>query len=255
MTRHRFYTPAPAYTPGDVLELPPDESRHASRSLRLTAGDVVEIFNGKGDCALAEVKACPRHAPLLVAVHDILPPLQGETQHRITLALPLLKSDKLDDVFSAATQLGTFRFALFSSAFCVSNPDGGAIEKRLERWRRIIIEAAAVSGRTVIPDIVAPVPFGVLLSRIPAGTKSLMPWEGRTDPLLSEILKGLKNGNQSPASHVILITGPEGGFHPEEASAARAAGVHLCSLGPRILRAEIAPLAALSIILSFAGEI
>lgn len=233
---------------GALLILTPEASHHVAHVLRLGAGAPLFICDGMGREAsgIIESMAEGRVSVRLGKVESASS--FRETQIPISLACPLLKADKLETVLRMASELGVSAFTIFRSARCVSHPSESSIRNKLERWQRIIEDAVRLSRRTVMPLIRGVLSFEQLLSAMPADARIYMPYEGEGFPLLSQTFKPSKGGD------VFIMTGPEGGFESSEVEMAKERGVHICSLGNRILRAETAPLAALSAILTLTGE-
>lgn len=210
---------------GDVV-LGPREVRHL-HVLRLTDGDEVRVFDGKGGEALAVIRELGdvRAVLTISAVVDAA----SETPTPITLAVALLKGDKLSDVVRASTELGVTTIQLLSTRFA-DVPDIGAA--KLERLRRVATEASKQSRRAVVPDVLAP----VKLADLPPTSQGFVAHPGSADRLTDLV------SWQTP---VTLVSGPEGGFHDAEIDLLSARGYRTVTLGPRILRAETAPLALL----------
>lgn len=158
-------------------------------------------------------------------------PSPRESPLPLTLAQALLKAEKLDLVVQKATELGVHEIVLYVSARCVA----GASKRRIQRWERIAREAAKQSQRALIPPISGPLAFGDLLS-LPHGGARLVFWEQ---------ISGAGHWPAPAAGSVLVVVGPEGGLTAGEIEAARAAGFHAVGLGPRLLRAETAAIAAL----------
>jgi 16S rRNA (uracil1498-N3)-methyltransferase len=151
----------------------------------------------------------------------------------------------MDLLVEKATELGVTAIAPLHLRRCVATGSG-----RLTRWRAIAREAAEQSGRTRLPAIEAPVPLATFLATLPAEAIRLALWEGEGGlPFHSLDVAGLRS---RPA---VLVVGPEGGLSREEVETLREAGFALLTLGPRILRAETAPLAALALLQFLAGDL
>ncbi|MFC4456002.1 16S rRNA (uracil(1498)-N(3))-methyltransferase [Deinococcus sonorensis] len=212
------------------MTLPPDELRHL-RVLRLRPGDRLRVFDGRGQEAEAVLERLDEGGALLRLGEAV----QGnrETPQPVTLAVALLKGDKLSDVVRAATELGVARVQLLQTRFS-DVPDIG--EQKLIRLRRIAAEASKQSRRAVVPEVLAPVP----LLQLPLGGQQAFVAHPGSAERLSERLDW--------SLPVLLVSGPEGGFSDAEVAALTAGGCVGVTLGPRILRAETAPLALLGAI-------
>ncbi|WP_102128027.1 16S rRNA (uracil(1498)-N(3))-methyltransferase [Deinococcus planocerae] len=208
------------------MTLGPREARHL-HVLRLREGDPVRVFDGQG----AEAGATLTLLDDARAVLTLGGRLTGaaETPQPVTLAAPLLKGDKLADVVRAATELGVWRVQLVVTRHADAREIG---EQKLQRLRRVAEEASKQSRRAVTPEVFSPIPLAELR------------WEGRlfvAQPGAAARLTDHLNW-EAP---VTLLTGPEGGLWDAEVSALEARGAVAVTLGPRILRAETAPVALL----------
>ena len=159
------------------------------------------------------------------------------------------KADKLEHVIQKATELGATEIVAFPSSRCVSRPDEKSLAKKLERWQKIAASAAEQSGRGRIPSVLTVNSYREAVERAARSELPLFPYENeRTVSLRAAI---------GPAQFhtAAIMTGPEGGFSEDEVQLAEEAGMKICSLGPRILRCETAPLCALSAVLYAAGAL
>lgn len=211
------------------MSLGPRELRHL-RVLRLSEGDTVRVFDGAGGEAEATVAQLTELGGLLTLGEPLA--AGSETPQPVTLAVALLKGDKLADVVRAGTELGVGRFRLLQTQHADVPEIGPA---KLERLRRVAGEAARQSRRALVPAVDAPIP----LAQLTLDGQGFVAHPGSTERL-SEHLHW-----NAPLT---LVTGPEGGFAEEEVDALTARGFTPVTLGPRILRAQTAPLALLGAI-------
>ena len=160
----------------------------------------------------------------------------------------LPKGDKLEHVIQKATELGAFEIVAFPSSRCVSKPDEKSIAKKLERWQKIAASAAEQSGRGMIPKVLTADSYQAALQRASEADKAILFYENERATTLR---MALENGSFSSIS---LLTGPEGGLEEWEVEKAKDMGIHICTLGSRILRCETAPLCALSAVMYASGE-
>ncbi|MEE0806185.1 MAG: RsmE family RNA methyltransferase, partial [Acutalibacteraceae bacterium] len=151
---------------------------------------------------------------------------------------------KLELVTQKATELGVSQICPVLTARSVSRPDAKAAAKKQERLQRIALEAAKQSGRGAVPAVAALTDFRTAVQNA-KGAKILF-YEGGGAPLSACLPAG--------ESEVSVFIGPEGGFDAEEVEFARAHGAVTATLGPRILRTETAPLAALAILMFMTGN-
>ena len=216
-----------------------NDAHHISRSLRMAAGERVTVCNGEGteyDCELTEFLPDCVRARILSSE-----PSRTEPPFKATVYQALPKGEKLDSIIQKSVECGVSEIALFESERCIVRIKDGEKDKKGERRQRIALEAAKQCGRGVVPAVSAPTSYRAMLTRAASADLKLFCYEGEGTEPLGRILAS----HPHPAS-VAVIVGSEGGFSPEEADAALAAGCVLTGLGKRILRCETAPLLALS---------
>jgi 16S rRNA (uracil1498-N3)-methyltransferase len=240
MTRRRFFVPASEIRDG-VARLPPDELHHLRHVLRLNAGTQVEVFDGRGRSYTGRVEG--EGANLRVGS---LAPLDTQAEPAIdcTLALALIRAERFEWALEKATELGVRAIVPIAAARSEVRLPPSRLDARLDRWRRIVRSAAKQSRRSAIPEIERP----CSLEQLVAATGS----EGE------RLLLAERGGNPWPtlgARRVVVAVGPEGGWEPGELRAAESAGWHRVGLGPRVLRAETAAVAALALIQFTAGDL
>lgn len=211
---------------GRIMPLTPDEAQHL-RVLRLRPGAQLRVFDGQGAEAAATVIRLDEGGALLELGEAM--DNDRETPQPVTLAVALLKGDKLSDVVRAATELGVTTVQLLQTRH-TDVPDIG--EQKLTRLRRVAAEASKQSRRAVTPEVLAPVP----LTQLRLEGQGFLAHPGSKERLLDTLHWDRP---------VTLASGPEGGFSEGEVAALTASGFVAITLGPRILRAETAPLALL----------
>ena len=231
-----------------IVWLCPEDATHLSRVMRAKVGDVVRLCDGKG--TEYEGRVCQLGADFAKA--EILSSKKSESEPSVavTLYLGLPKADKLELVIQKATELGAVRIVPFVSRFCVAKPKNE--EKKLTRWNKIAKEAAKQSARGFVPQVEMPLTFEQMLSEAASQNAAFFFYEAGGEALFCE---GRLHSRLTGAKTVALITGAEGGFSPEEAQQAKQAGCVIAGLGPRILRCETAPLAALSALMALTGNL
>ncbi|HMB78802.1 MAG TPA: 16S rRNA (uracil(1498)-N(3))-methyltransferase [Vicinamibacterales bacterium] len=238
---HRFF--APSLDSGDeTVTLPREEAEHLTRVLRLGVGDSVSVFDGRGHEFSARVASALRREVRVQIVSRLEP--AAESAVALTLAQAVLKGDKMDEVIRDAVMLGVS--AIQPIVTLRSETTIAALIKgaRLERWRRVALASVKQSRRAVLPEIRLPLMLDTALAE-PAGALRVM----LVEPAASAEVEPIAVLQQAPApADATLFVGPEGGWAAEEWSAAAAHGVRLMSLGPRTLRADAVPIAAISIL-------
>ena len=216
---HRYFT---TDISGGTAVLSGADAHHLAHVMRARPGETVTLCDGKGTdyaCAVRGFGPDTVELEILSSSTSV-----SEPGVRVTLYVGYPKQDKLETIVQKAVELGAVRVVPFFSRYCVAAPKKE--EQKNLRYNRIAFEAAKQSGRGVVPQVELPVTYG--------------------EPLLSRL---------GGAETIGLITGSEGGFSPEEAAAAREAGCVQIGLGPRILRCETAPLAALAAVMTLTGNL
>lgn len=229
---------------GSTAILTGPEARHIATVLRLSIGTAIMLFDGSGTYYEAVLnKISPSR--IETKIISIIPYIDtGEELHpALHLALGLLKGKKTDFVIQKITELGITGLHPFYSRYCVAKDHS---ENRLQRWQKIALEACKQCNRPKPPDINPAQNFTDLLSASGEADYNikLIFWENKMgQKTIREIFAPLKK-----VDSVIILIGPEGGFSNEEVRQATDAGFEPVTLGSRILRAETAAIAAVSII-------
>ncbi|MCK5914376.1 MAG: 16S rRNA (uracil(1498)-N(3))-methyltransferase [Desulfuromusa sp.] len=235
-----FYLPEPELCGGALISLPNELRKHLQAVLRLQPGDKVQLFNGAGQVATAILKE--DYEVELQDVIDSPPPPCS-----LTLIQGSPKGDKLELILQKGTELGVNEFYLTAMERSVGLLKSDRKQKRLERWRKIIQEAARQSRQYHLPQLMAETSLASTLTTVEADLKLLL-WEESAAPL-EDILP------QLPPRKIAVMVGPEGGISQQEADQARALGYQAVSLGPRILRTETAGLAIMAILQYLYGDL
>ena len=248
MSFARFFAPA-AGVPGDRILLPVDEAEHLTRVLRLSSGDRVRVFNGRGAEFEAVVDAADREGVRLTLGAPCTP--APEPRVAITLAQAVLKGDKMDDVVRDAVMIGVAAIHPIVTARTEISIAALARGHRRERWERIAVSSAKQCGRAVVPPILEPREFNPRESSpdaaFPAPVFTLVEPNTSAGRALADI-----DGTPIP-DHVTLAVGPEGGWTAAEVQAAATLGT-LVTLGKRTLRADAMALVALAALFAKYGE-
>lgn len=219
-----------------------EDGRHISRSLRMRVGEALTISDGAGFDYAGEIEDISGDTVYVRLTQQIQN--ASEPTLRVALYPGMPKGDKLDLVVQKATELGAVEITPVLTVRSVSRPDGKSAAKKQDRLQRIALEAAKQSGRGAVPTVGAMTNFKEAV-RNAKGTKILF-YEGGGAPLSACLPE-----NENDAA---IFIGPEGGFAPEEVEFAKENGVITATLGPRILRTETAPLAALAILMYMTGN-
>lgn len=244
---HRFFVPPDAIARGGVTILGP-QAHQIANVLRMQAGDHIVVLDNSGwEMEIELVEVGPYRVEGQVVRRSLA---RGEPKIKVSLYQAMLKGDRFEFTLQKGTELGIVEFVPIITSRCVvANLDD--INKKLERWERIIREAAEQSRRGHLPLLEAATMFQQACERArDAGGLFLLPWEEETRASLKDIL----TASTLPFS-ISLFVGPEGGFTAEEVQMAKSYGAKTIGLGPRILRAETAGLVATSVILYEAGDL
>jgi len=222
-----------------AIDLPAAEVKHA-RVRRLHNGAEVVVFDGRGCAYRGRIEAYSRDA-VRVALVEALPARAAESPLAITLAVAVLKADRLDWVIEKTTELGVARIVPFECEHSLARPSAA----RQTRWRSIAAGAAKQCGRSIVPTVETCSSFAAVIER--SAERKLLFWEGA--PV------GERLSTAGAPHQVLAIVGPEGGFTAGEATAARSAGAQVVSLGPRILRADTAAISAATLCQHLWGDV
>lgn len=232
----RLYVELPLEQPGQAFELPPGAARHA-QVLRLQPGDALRLFDGRSDLLWsAEITAMGRSsvAVRLIDAHRV----DAELPLAVTLATVMPANDRMDFLVEKATELGAAALQPLMGERSVLRLNAERADKKRGHWQGVAQAAAEQCGRVRLPEIHA-------VRQLPAWLAGLPPVQaGELRWLASPGAQGLPARKAVQA--VTLLTGPEGGLSETEEQLALAAGFQRISLGPRILRADTAPLALLA---------
>ena len=220
------------------LALPPGAARHV-QVLRLQPGDEVTLFDGSGDEWTAAVTAMGR-SEVRVALKS-RQPVDREMKRAVTLAVVMPANDRMDGIVEKACELGAVAIQPLMSERSVLRLQGDRAEKKRAHWQGVAIAAAEQCGRSK-PLQVAPVKtLAQWLADLPDDADEQR-W--LLSPVAAQPLPALAS-KAGDAGRIVVLSGPEGGLSEAEEQSARARGFSAAKLGPRILRADTAPLAVL----------
>ena len=214
--------------------------------LRLRPGEDVTVCDGEGTDYKCRLVQADKEQAELEVVEVVRCPAEPSVKVSVLCGLP--KGDKTEYIIQKCVEAGAHEILFFLSKRCVARPD--APEKKLERWQRISEEAAKQSGRGIIPRVGWCGEFADALNEAAHKDLGLFMYETGEREKLDEVLKA-----HADVKTAAILTGPEGGFEPFEAELARICGLHLCSMGERILRCETAPVVALTAAMFATGNL
>lgn len=238
----RLHVDGLALLRGQAFELPAAAARHA-QVIRLQPGDAVVVFDGHGTELAATVERIERRRVVLrlgeprAALPE--PPVEA------TLAVVVPANDRMDAVIEKATELGAAAVQPLVSQRSVWRLDGARAAQRRAHWQAVAIAASEQCGRARVPQVHEPLALAAWLARddLPELRLVLTPATAtaETGPAPSDPMPALSTG-----ARIVALSGPEGGLTPDEVARARARGFRSWTLGPRVLRADTAPIAWLA---------
>lgn len=222
-----------------VLEAGP--SLHLSRALRMKVGDALVLFNGRGGQYPATISAIDRKAVVVASAEQEA--LECESPLHLQLGIAVSRGERMDWVVQKATELGVSCIAPLVSERTEVKLGAERGEKKLRHWQQIATSACEQCGRNRLPQILAPQSLAGWLQDVQADLRLVLHHTAVT-----------RDPGPAPPRSVALLVGPEGGLSEEEIRAAEEAGFASLQLGPRVLRTETAPLAAIAILQARWGD-
>lgn len=224
--------------------LPAAASMHLLQVLRLRPGAELTLFDGRGGEYRARLLNAERRGAR-VAVGEWRD-RECESPLAVTLLQGVARGERMDLIVQKSVELGVTRIVPVLTAFSVVRLDGGQAGKRREHWQAVANSACEQCGRNRVPEVATPVGLAAGLAALAAGGVRAV-----LEPDAAVTLADAARG----CTAATLLIGPEGGLSPEELTLAAAHGFTACRLGPRVLRAETAPLAALALLQAMAGDL
>lgn len=232
--------------PGAELRLDGDAAHYLAGVLRMQPGRSIILFNGRGGEFTAEIAAVGKRQ-LDLRVGEARPDA-GVSPLSVELAVAVSRGERFDWIVQKSTELGVTRIQPIWSERVEVKLDGRRLDRKLQHWRRISIGACEQCGRTRVPELPAPLTLQDYLGRSQAELRLLL------HPAEAGRLDRTDSGPRRPQSAALLV-GPEGGWDDGEVAAVLATGFQPWQLGPRILRTETAPVAALAILQDRFGDL
>ena len=236
----RVFTPQ-ALTLNSTLELAEAQSHYLSKVLRMQAGRELILFNGEGGEYSAEIFAVHKKQ-LEVLVKDFLPE-NRQSPLNLELAIGVSRGERMDWVLQKATELGVTKITPLITERTEVKLSGERADKKMEHWQQIIISACEQCQRNILPELSEPQNFS--------------DWIDTCDAELKFVLHHRNNqgfSKDKSAKNISLLIGPEGGLDNDEIAQAVAKNFSPLTLGPRVLRTETAPVAAISLVQYLWGD-
>ena len=238
----RIYTPQ-SLTPDKTIALDVEAAHHVARVLRMQSGDELILFNGEGGEYRAAITAVDRkNVHVALGACDTS---ERESLLAIHLGIAISKGERMDWVIQKATELGVAQITPLQTERVEMRLNGEREEKKSAHWRSVAISACEQCARNRIPIINPPQPLAAWLDNVVADAKFVL--HHRSEDSLESIAQ--------PPQSVALLIGPEGGLSDLEIALAEKKNFAPLRLGPRVLRTETAPLAALSILQFLWGDL
>ncbi len=248
----RFYLDQPL-APGARFSLPPGPARHAVRALRLTVGDAITLFNGRGGEYAARIERIQKDeaAVSVTGFTDI----ERESPLRVMLAQGISSGERMDYTLQKAVELGVAAIQPIAAKRSVVKLAGERADKRVAHWQGVVASACEQCGRNQVPMLAPPLTLAHWLGHALAHGRDRRP-AGEHGRLLflSPLAEARLADLPPPDAQDWLVAGPEGGFEVDEIAALEAAGAIPVRLGPRVLRTETAALAALAAMQTLWGD-
>ena len=237
----RVYSPQ-TMAIGDCIELEAGAARHLTSALRMSPGQVITLFNGQGGEYTAElIEVKKGKAKVSITNFDRV---SRESSLSIHLAIGISRGERMDWIMQKATELGVSEITPLFTERCEVKLSGDRLEKKVGHWQQVAISACEQSQRNTVPLVNNP--------------KKLEQWQASCDASLKLVLHHRTESNLAdtprPSAEVALLIGPEGGLSEREIEQAIAFNFRPLALGPRVLRTETAPLAAIAILQSLWGD-
>ncbi len=236
----RIYTPQ-ALGDNLTLSLEPSASHHLIKVLRMEVGRALVLFNGDGNEFPATISAIDKKSASVTTQTGTYAPRASNLN--ISLAIGLSKGDRFDYVLQKATELGVENIMPLFTERSEVRLNKERIEKKIQSWTNIVIGACEQCQRNKIPTLHTPMLFSEYVSACDTQKKYVL--HHRTDESLAD---------QTPPESVSLLIGPEGGLSENEITLAEANDFKPLAIGPRVMRTETAPIAAISILQYLWGD-
>jgi 16S rRNA (uracil1498-N3)-methyltransferase len=209
-----------------------DEHHYLSRVRRSRAGDQVELVDGSGKRAHAQIV---RITETMTILHVATVETATDLPPRVRVLIPLIKGDRMDTCLEKLVEVGADEIVVWPATRAVVRLDPDRLDGRIAKFQAAVVAAARQSGRATIPTVSASDSLAAAIAALPEGARVVL------DP----------SADRAPfplATDLSILSGPEGGFAPEELDAVTIAGFLSIGLGPRTLRAETAPVIAVALV-------
>lgn len=245
---HRFFT-TPENITDDKVFLRGTDVAHIRKVLRLKGGDRIQILDGRGNCYTVILTTVGRDSiESTISLKE--DESNCESHLRICLGQGIVKGTGFDGIVRKSVELGVDKVVPVNASRCISKLSQEDAAKKIDRWSRIAREASKQCGRSKVPDIGSKsitVKDFCFVNR--ESDLKLIFWEEERSLRIKDLL------HKNQLNSVAILIGPEGGFSSKEVEISRKYGFQSVSLGPRLLRTDTAPLAAISILQNRWGDL
>ena len=239
-----FFTDSPG-EPGDKILITGEDAVHITKSLRMSVGEVITLCDKNGSEKLCSIERINSEGVLVKVTTK--EQCDHEPDIELTLFFALTKGDKPETVIQKCIELGVTEIVPVLTDRCVSRPDAKSAQKKLQRYRKIALQAAMQSRRGIIPEVRPLTELKTAAAELSGYDKAIVFYEGGGKPLRELISDSDKK--------LAVFIGPEGGFEEREIDLLVSSGAVRATLGRRILRAETAPIAAAAAIMFHTGNL
>ena len=243
----RYFFIEPDKSTGSNFVITGSDARHIKTVLRLKSGDKLGLFDGKGFEYEAKIVDLSTGRVTVSVIRRF--PSTAESPVQITVAQGFLKEKKMDGLVRQLSELGIIKWIPFIAERSIPRPDKKQLSARTKRWEKISREAIKQCKRGCIMKIGDTVSFEEILNLSQTADLKIAFWEDDLQPLNVKL-----PGPDGKINKIYALLGPEGGFTKQEIESARARGFVTASLGPRILRAETATVAACVLLQHLFGD-
>ncbi len=233
---------------GPIISITGSDAAHIKKVLRMKSGDRIGLFDGRGFEYEARIKNLLAGSVEVSITKRFLSASESPVQ--IIVAQALLKDKKMDILARQLTEIGITKLIPFISVRSVPRPDKKRLSARRKRWEKIAIEALKQCRRGHVAEIGETITFNDIIKIDDEFDLKVVFWENESKPISDAV----QQVHDRHYRKILAVLGPEGGFPEKEIEDARASGFVTASLGPRILRAETAAVAACTILQYIFGD-
>lgn len=218
-----------------------EDVKHISKVLRCKENDKLEVCDMDNNEYICQIKEINKDSILLDIIEKVN--IKRESNLKVKLYQGMPKGTKMELILQKLTEIGVDEIVLVQTKRSVTKIDNKKEDKKIERWERIIYEAAKQSKRGKIPTLTGVLTFNEALEDMKGNDLNLCPYENERTVVIKDAIKGKQINN------IGIFVGPEGGFEEKEIEKIQNIDGQVVSLGPRILRTETASVVASSIVL------